>query len=227
MGNYGVFVLGIPILIAFFYWKNFDTRLKLFFWYLIAMIGINAIQQTFSWAVGKFYDFWKPVLSYFQLTNTHFFNILSMWVMYGLLGLFFSYLLKNYYSQVRVKQIIIVLCIVALINHLFIEGFRSYGVYGVLATNLFTLFFATSYLWFISNQPPNISFFQNPFVWICMALFLYTLALMIFGFYANKLFQDDRILFIKGQIGISSLNLLSQIAYCIAFSKAKYTKYLK
>ncbi len=227
MANYGPFVLVLPVLAAFFFRKQLNKTLKLFLFYLIGMIVVNIVQQGFTWAVINYKGFWKPILLRYEIVNTHFFNILGIWCTFGLLGFFFSLILKNFIKSKYIQRLSILLCFFSLINHLFIEGFRSYGVIGALLTNLFVIFFTCSYLWYISHNPPNITYFKNPFTWICLSLFIYTLALLIFGFFADKIYNDDLVLFIKCQIGINCLNFLSQFAFAYAFYLSKYIKYLR
>lgn len=214
----------ITIIVGFIYRKYFNKPINIVFYFLIISLVLNALTELFIWsATAHYYSFWKPIFEKLNIWDSNFFNGFFYLTNIVFIGMFyFKILPKNYW----IKYFAILLAIFQIFNYFFIDGFRNYGVIGVTISDLFIILLPCFYLWDMSSNPPNISVLKNSYFWISMALFLPHLFQIIITFTASDLHKTNFVLFAKTHVVRNIFLIISQILFIIAFTKAKYLKYL-
>ncbi|MES2795975.1 MAG: hypothetical protein V4683_08420 [Bacteroidota bacterium] len=214
------------IIISFFY-KYFNNPIRLFYYYLLARLFLEILTKIFIWSTAEHYAiFWKPILDYFQIYDTNFFNGIFYFTNFLFIGFFYRKIIANRFITSKLAVITIGLCIFQIANYFFIDGFQSYGTIGVTLSDIFLIILPCIYLYQMSNNPPNINLQKNSYFWISLALFIPHLLQMVITFTASDLHKTNFILFCKTHIFRNIILIFSQLLFLHAFSKAKYLKYI-
>jgi hypothetical protein len=218
-----------PIVIGLFYFKFFNKPLKVFFGYLVFGLMLNILAELFIWSVNisaHYNSFWKPILEALKIEDTNFFNGISYFSIFLFLGWFYFLLMEEAKFSNYIKWICIVLCVFQIFNYLFLDGFRAKGAIGHISSSIFTLLISALYLWYLSNKPPDLSIWNNTYFLISIALFVISTISLAYSFSTEALYESDFVLYCKIKIARNAVNMLTEIIYIIAFTKAKYLKYL-
>ena len=217
----------LPLLVAYICRKNLNKTMKAFLWYLLIRFSLNVLTELFIWSANKHYKvFWKPILQPLKIENTFFFNGFFTLNVYISLGLFYYLLFKKEKIGQIIKYSAIFLFFFQIINYLFIDGFRDFGLVGPTVASSFMIFLPCYYLWYISNQPTELPISKNSYFWISIAVSIPHLITLLFMVIANKIYTENFILYCKIHIGRNFIEILSQFIFAYAFTKAKYLKYL-
>ncbi len=216
----------IPILFAIYYWKFLNKPLKLFFWYCFLTFSLNVLEVFFIWSTVNYKETLLPLLKKWDIKNTSFYSILFFSKDFIFLGLFLKETLKHRVNISWVQPIIMLLLISTWANHLFIEGFRAYGVFNRTVDAIFCFAIPLYFLWFIFNENSKVPIVKNPYFWIGLGL----ISTALIGFYlflaGDKIRATDKVLFFKLAIVKNVIMMIEQVLEAIGFYYARYTKYL-
>jgi hypothetical protein len=224
-GSIPEYGIAVPLFIAIIAWNKLNKTAKVFFRYLLAYFIFYMLNQFFLWSVTKHYNiFWKPILTSLKIGDNLFFNGIYYLIDFIGIGLFYSKLINKYSKILKIATSILV--IFQIINYFFIDGFRSFGFYGSIFSIIWVLVLSGYYLWFLANFPQNISLSRNFYFWISIALFVPTLCNSAIQILQSKTPIEEQLTYIK--LGVTRIFILiAQLSlYIIAFTKAKYLKYL-
>ncbi len=218
----------IPIILAIWQWRYLNKPLKIFFWYCIITLALNILEHTFVWIVS--YSSIKgeilPYLKKWNIKNTNFLSILYFSKDFIFLGLFFKEILKYRINVSWIPPFIALLLVATWVNHLFIEGFRAYGVFNRTVDAIFCFALPLYFLWFIFNEDSKVPIVKNPYFWIGIGL----ISTALIGFYlflaGDKIRATDKVLFFKLAIIKNVIMMIEQVLEAIGFYFARYTKYL-
>ncbi len=219
----------IPILIGLFYYKTFNKPIKLFFYLLIFELGLNILAELFIWSVNiesHYKSFWKPILTFTKIEDTNFFNGFSYFASFLFVGWFYYLIMQKASFSLWLKWICFGLCVFEVINYIFIDGFRSKGAIGLVSSNFYVVVMAGLYLWYLSNNPPDLPILKNSYFLISITLLVTSLISFIYSFTAETIYETDFVFYCKIKIFRNCINMLSQIVILAAFIRSKYLKYL-
>jgi hypothetical protein len=219
----------IPIIVGLIFYKYFNKPTKVFFGYLIFGLVMNILAETFIWSVNipsHYNKFWKTILDALKIEDTNFFNGFSYFASFLFLGWFYYLVMKSAKYSYILKWLCIALCLFQVFNYFFIDGFRTKGAVGLIASGIYATALPALYLWYLSNKPPDLSIWKNAYFWISGALFVISTISLVYSFSAETLYESNFVLYCKTKIVRNGVNMLSELAYLIAFTKAKYLKYL-
>jgi hypothetical protein len=217
----------VPIIAGLFFWNYFNKPLKVIFLFLSFRLFINLLIELFIWSVNTYYNiFWKPILTYLKIDNALFFNGLYYLNTIIFVGLFYYILNEKQKNKSLLKKFLAFCVCFEVINFFFIDGFRSVGIYGPVLINCLSVILPSYYLWWLSNDPPNLPISKNSYFWISIALFLPHLISLIFIFTADMLYETNFILYCKAHMVSNLFEIFSQLGFLYAFMNAKYVKYL-
>ena len=226
-GKIAIVFLWIPVFVAWVKWKHLNRPLKVFHWYLMAIILNNLLAQLVLWTFRKDYEsFWKPYLTAWKIDNIHFLNIIYDLIVLSFVGYFYYILLKKIQASNWLKYLICFLCLVAIINHLYIDGFRSFGIINSTITGIFVTFLPCLYLWHLNKAEPGISLSKNPYFMISLGLFVPSLISLIYLFLGDEIYKHDFVLFVKFQMVKNLIDVISQGFFIVAFWNARFVRFL-
>ncbi len=224
-GQFMTVFMGFMLIISFLKFRHFNKPVWVFFGYLVATISSNLIEQAFIWSVNTHTQFWMPFLNRFDISDTHFLQILSTLKNFLLIGWFYSLLLDkksgNYLWYLSVG-----LSIFCIIDYVWITGYKAPGVIMPTIVGFFVVLVPMIYLWFLYNRDNKISIYKIPYFWFSMALIVAHLLGLLFYAVGEKVYKTDFILFVK----ISAVrNLVTALRHCVfayGFWLAKYLRFL-
>lgn len=217
----------LPIIVGIWQRRHLNKPLRIFLWFITIHLMLNLITEFFIWSVNTYYTaFWKPILDYWKIENVLFLNIFFDLSEYILIGYYFRLL----FAKISIKNWILwstwAFCAFAIVNYLFFEGYRGFGVWSHVVNNSFIITLPLIYLWCLAQHPGVISINRNAYFWLCLGLVIPHLLSLLFSFTADQLYDTDFILYCKAHIGRNWLVIIAQLFYAYGFYQAKYIKYL-
>jgi hypothetical protein len=225
-GNITTAAILIPVMLAIWHWRYLNIPLKIIFWYRVFAITFNLLEQVFVTWVRAYRDISVPLLNEWNIHDTNFLTILYHLNTVFMVGWFYSLLLPSKPYGILVKRVSIGLLIGILINYLFIEGFRVYGIFNPNATAVFTFSIAAFYLFYVYTSHLMLPVGKNPYFWISAGLvipYLIGFYLFIIG---NFTHEEDYGLFVAISIIKNGFMIIGQIFIAIGFRHARYARYL-
>ncbi len=141
----------------------------------------------------------------FDISDTHFLQIISTLKKFLLLGWVYSVLLKGELGKF-IKYFSLFLILFALIDYFYITGYKAPGVLMTIV-GFFMVLWPMLYLWFLYHQHNRISIYKIPYFWFSIALIMAHILGLLFYFVGEKVYKIDFI--------------------CKNFNSQKYHNYLK
>jgi hypothetical protein len=215
----------ITFVAAIFRIKYFNKPLWVFFIYVLATILSYALEQAFIWSVNAHTDFWLPYLKRFDIGDTHFLQIISTLKNFIFLGWAYSLLLAGELGKF-VKYFSLFLALLAIIDYLFITGYKAPGVLMPTVVGFFMVSLPMLYLWFLYHKNNRISIYKIPYFWFSIALVIAHLLGLIFYFMGEKVYKTDFILFVKISIVRNFITIIRSSVFAYGFWMAKYVRFL-
>ncbi|AXE19109.1 hypothetical protein DR864_15800 [Runella rosea] len=226
LGQITTAAMVIPLVVAVARWRLLTSPLRIFFWSRLALVVSASFELLFIEVVTRYQDFWVPYLNKWQISDTNFLQITSQLPTFLLIGWFYSSLLSTYEKKAYniVWLISIGLALTAVINYLFIEGFRVHGTLNPLMLSLFLISIPMIYLFFLAKTPFGIPLSKTPYFWISVGILLVNLLSLFFSTTGNKLYLTDYVLYAKFLIARNAISVLAQFIFAYAFYQAKYAR---
>ena len=222
---YTAFII-IPILISLIYKKNWTLPLKVIFYYCLFTLLINFFEAIVIWTSIHHFEWIEPILAFLKTDNTTFLSILYYVKDFILLAWFFSLI----YPSPPINRYIfwsgIILAIGSIINYLFIEGYREFGIFNPGADGIFIVALPILYLWTSQRQSLRISLKKNPYLWISLGLLFPNLLSLFLYFTGDYLYKSDIILYYKFFIAKNIFEIIGLILIAIGFSHARYARFI-
>jgi hypothetical protein len=219
-------VMIIPIIVAIVNYKDLNKILKIFFWYCVITFSLDISEHGLMWAVAHYKSFFVPILNKWEIKNTIFFQILYYLKNFAFLGYFFYELLHSHKSAKWIKRVSIFLFISSIINYLFIEGYKDWGIFNPTMDAFFCFLLPLYYMWHLFNMNTKVPISKNPYFWIGLGL----ISTALIGFFLfltqDKLEKTDLTLFYKLAIFKNCIMIIEQFLEAVGFYYARYTKYL-
>jgi hypothetical protein len=225
-GEYGTVAICLPILFALFRWKYLNKVLKIFYWYCITKLIVSLLHQAFIWATGYFRDFAVEWLGKWHIENTNFMSILAYLTNFAFLGWYFYKVIPQEKIATSIRWLSIGLFVFAIIDYLFIEDFRSYGIFNPGASAIFCFILPLIHLWFLYREDSRVPLSKNPYFWIAMGLLIPNLVGCFLHFVGNGIYDADFTLYVKINVGKTCLSIIGQILLAIGFNYARYSQFL-
>jgi hypothetical protein len=215
----------IPIFYGFYRQKYFNKPLQILFWYCIAKLFVNLLHQVFIWSTGYFKEI-AEWLNRWHIEDTNFMGILAYLTNFGFLGWYFYIVIPHEKIAKSIQWLSIGLFAFGIIDYLFIEDFRAFGVFNPSASAIFCFVLPLIHLWFLYREDSRVPLSKNPYFWIAMGLLLPNLVGCFLHFTGNAIHSEDFPLFVKITIGRSCFSIIGQILLAIGFNNARYSQFL-
>jgi hypothetical protein len=219
-------IMLVPITVAFYNRNYLNRPLKIFLWFCIAKFSVNFIHQSIIWIVTEYQDKWVPILNKWQITDTNFMGILAYLTNFGFLGWYFYQVIPHDKIAKGIRWLSMGLFIFAIIDYLFIEDFRAFGIFNPSASAIFCFILPLIHLWFLYREDSRVPLSKNPYFWISMGLLIPNLVGCFLHFVGNGIYDADFPLFTKITIGRSCLSMFGQILLAIGFNNARFAQFL-
>lgn len=225
-GNVTTIFILLPIIVAIWQRKYLNAPLRVFLLYRIILLLCNLLEQSFVWWVNHYKAYSVPLLTKWDIHDTNFLAILYQLNTVWMIGWFYFLLFppKPYGNAVRITSIF--LCVAILINYLFVEGFRAFGVFNPNATAIFTFSVVALYLFHIYTSHLALPITKNAYFWISAGIILPHLI----GFYlfliGDEAYKQDYGLFVIISLIKNGFTIIGQIFIAIGFKNARYARYL-
>lgn len=225
-GKIGTVFMLAPLILAFINRKSLNSILKKFQIFCLFAFLIALLFQGTILLVDNFHNTFVPLLNKWEIHDMNFMSILAYLNHFGLLGWYFSIVIPNIRVAKIVKWVSIFLFCAAIINYLFIEGFRVYGIFNPTASAIFCFTLPLIHLWYLFNEDNKVPLTKNSYFWFSMGLLIPNMIGFFLHFAGEKIYGTDFILFCKISIGKCIFSIIGQILLAIGFYYSRYTKYL-
>lgn len=129
----------------------------------------------------------------------------------------FSYIFKSRKMKKTIIGLIIIYCITAVVNILFIQGMKAFHTYTYMLGCLLVVCYSIFYFNYLLRFPETGSLTRNPYFWIVSGLlFFSTCTFTLFGL--NNFFAHNRNSFVDSIMLLSdTLNILLYSSFTIGF----------
>lgn len=215
-----------PIIVAVIYRNNWNLNLQKFLTFYIVSFAIHLFMQLFMWTVKNYRPYFVPYMDKWNIHDTNFISILSYLNNFALLGAFYAISFKSKRLSQSIKWLSITLFLSALINYLFIEGFRVYSSFNATASALYCFIIPLLHFWFVFRTYTKVPIYRNSYFWLGLGLIIPNAVGLFLHFTGNKLYTTDIVLYFKLSIAKYYFVILAQILIAIGFYYARQTKYL-
>lgn len=216
----------IPVVVVLVKYQQFNRSIWAFWWYAITILCCSLLEVIFILAVNTYTDFWLPFLKYWGIGDTHFLQIVSYLNSFILFGWCYSLLVEGP-TQQYVRWSSWVLSGVAMIDYIWISGYKNPSVISPITAGLYGTLLPMFYLWLLSRSDQRISFFQIPYVWFSFSFVLLNLTTLLFSFVSAKLYQTDFAFFVRASLGRNALIIIQNLLYAYGFWLAIYGKFMR
>ncbi len=219
-------VMLIPISVGVYNRKYLNLPLKTFLWFCITKFTISCLHLSFIWTVSNYKDTFVPILNRWHITDTNFMGILAYLTNFAFLGWYFYIVIPHEKIAKGIQWLSIGLCVFGIIDYLFIEDFRAFGIFNPSASAIFCFVLPLIHLWFLYRADSRVPLSKNPYFWMAMGLLLPNLVGCFLHFTGDAIHGEDFPLFTKITIGRSCLSIIGQILLAIGFNNARYSQFL-
>jgi hypothetical protein len=224
-GQFTTVATYLPLVVALICIKHFNKPLWVFFGYIVATVFTNSLEQIVIWSVGAYPTLLVPHLQKLGIENTLFLGIFSTLKNLLLIGWFYSILLKEK-SGKFIGYLSIFLAIFAVIDYLFITGYKVTGVLMPTVVGFFVVLVPMIYLWFLYKRDNRISIYKISYFWFSIALVVAHLLGLLFYFMGEKVYKTDFVLFVKISVLRNTITFIRSIVFSYGFWMAKYVRFL-
>lgn len=219
-------VMIIPIVTALIKWSYLEKMLKIFLYFCVASFAFALLEQLFLWHAKKYYDeIWKPILTYWQIGDTNFLQILFYLRDFLLLGWFFSSVLYPLRVAKWIWLVSLALSLVCVINYIFIEGYIEPGFFNPTTDAMYSFVVPMIGLWYIYHGASKIDLYKNPVFWISIGLILPNLLGLFMFFTSDFIQKEDFSLYVKLMIFTNFFQIIGIILITIGFAHAYYMRF--
>ena len=226
MSNIATLVMLIPVIVAIINRQYLNKQLVILFWFCILRLLTSLSIQLVVELMIRYRSFFVPILKKFEITNMSFMAIITHLANFALLGWYFSLIIENKNIKRIIKMISIFLFMFAIINYLFIEGYKQPNVFNSTTSNVFCFILPLIHLWFVFREDSKVPIVKNPYFWISLGLVIPNLTGLITSMIGKKLAETDLALFLQVDIGYAVLQIMGYLLIAVGFYYARYTKYL-
>ncbi|RYF66281.1 MAG: hypothetical protein EOO39_23310 [Cytophagaceae bacterium] len=216
----------LPIGIALWNRRHWNRPLRIFFTFLVITFLLNGLEQLVIWGATTYYPFFKPYMDQWQISNVLFLYILFYLRDFLLLGYFYALINYPESSRPSILNLSLAISVFAVINYLFIDGFRGYGVIGPTLDALFCFLLPAYYLWGQRTIPYPVTIGKIPYYWFSLGLILQNLMGLFFYYTADKLQQSDFKLYIIAFLIKNVFDMLGVLLFTYGFYQARYVRFL-
>ena len=220
-----IYCMLISIIAAFFYRKQLNDSLRLFWVYCIINFLINLAELLYVYAVNNYTSYFEAWL---EVTDgrLNFLLIFYQLKTFALLGWFYSKTLSGYTSSNWLKTLSFFLCIIAIVIYIINEGWRNYGLFVPAAEAIFLFVIPFLFLWHLFRIDLALPILKNPYFWISLGLIIPNLLSLFLFFTGDTISETDYCFFTRLANTKNGFTIIGQIFIAIGFSKASFTKYV-
>jgi hypothetical protein len=216
----------IPIIVGLLRYSILNKPLRIFLTYSIVFFILDFLVQILIYLVYNNYDYFSPMVSYWQLKDFSFTSIFFYIIDFIFIGWFFYLVFKPLIFANYVKWISIILLVAVILNFLFFGGYKSLGVFNPTIVAIYNFAIPCIFMWYLFIQDSKIAISKNPYFWINLKLIIPNLITLILHFIGDKIEKTDSILFSQISLAKNGIWLLGLIFVTIGFYYARYTKYM-
>ena len=218
-----IYSMILPILVALFYWKEFNKSLKIFFAYVVATLVINLLELWYITELSKYVS-----EEWLELTckSTNFFFIFHQLKNFAFLGWFYNVLLAAHGYGHWVKRLAAFLCMASVVFYIVEKGWCNYGAFGPTAEAIFMFALPFFYLWYLYRNDLSVPLTKNAYFWISLALAAPNLIGLFLFFTGETIQTDDFCLFTRIATVKNGFEIIGQVLLCIGFSRARFARFI-
>lgn len=226
-GEYSIATMAIPVVVALLYRKQWHKPLRVVFYYVLATLGVNLLEQGVIWMVNHYQDFWVPIMQKVGIGNTFFLLILYYLKDYLFLGWFLSLIFPKANQRNWVYWLSWSLAGFAVIDYLFFEGFREMGPINSGLDTLFLFVMPLLYLWVSRRESIRIPSKNNPYFWICLGIAIPNVLSLFLYLAGNEIHRLDFVLFAQLTCVRNAIDMIGQGLIAWGFSKARFARFIE
>lgn len=217
----------LPLIFGLVQWRKLNKTIKIFWLFLLASLILSLGEQAFFWSVGKYTDFWRPILRACNITDTNFIRYPYQFINFSLLGWFLYRMLLPHPIAVWVKWLSIILLVSVTINFFFVQGHNMAGGFNSTASALYCCSLPLISMWFLYNREDKVPLVHNPYFWINLGLIIPSLIGLFLYFAGDNMYNENFVLYAKLTILKNGIEMIAQLLTTIGFYFARNVKYLK
>ncbi len=217
----------LPVLVGLWNRRYLDKALKTFWIYCIVALILEVLNQSFIWGLRNYLDFFMPFINWLGVEDTNFTNIIFQLNTFGLMGWFFYLALGDSPSAKWVKYLSIGLFFAALINYLFIEGYKVFGVFNPTADAVFSFAVPMFLMWHLYHTESKVPLNRNPYFWIYLRLIIPNLVGMFLYFSGDYLYKTNFDLYVIVVVIRNIFYFIGHLFAAYGFYLAKNIRFLK
>jgi hypothetical protein len=217
----------LPIFIGFSNLKHFDKPIKTFWIYCIVAGLIEILLQWFIWDVNTKNSVTLPFVKWLEVSDTNFTNILSQLNTFCIMGWFFYLALGDSPIAKWIKYLSITLFLAALINYLFIEGYKVFGIFNPTADAVFSFAIPMFLMWHLYQTESKVPLNKNPYFWIYLRLIVPNLVGMFLYFSGDYLHKTNYDLYVIVVVIRNIFYFIGHLFAAYGFYLAKNIRFLK
>ena len=215
----------IPIPTILLNWNRMSKELKIFAFYLVALLSLHFIENIHIWAVLKFDPYWEFMKS-IDIRDTNFFNIFYRLTSYIFLGFFYEItILKENNHELNFKKKSLILCMIAIFIFFFIDGYSKFGTVNSILSKCFQIILPLISINQMFKYRLNSNIWKNSFFLVNLGILLPTAFTLILSFFSDSLHENHFILFVQSIIARNIISLIGEILFAFAFVYSNNSKF--
>ncbi len=222
-------VIGIsllPLSIGLLKWKKLNKPLKIYWFFLLASLGLYLFEQIFVWAVKSNRDLWIPILNSLNIADTNFLRYPYHIINFSLLGWFLYLILLPGTVAFWVKRLSLTLVFLVTVNYFFIQGHNMAGGFNSTVSALYCFVLPLISMWYLYHRDSKVPLVHNPYFWINLGLIIPSLLGLFLYFAGDVIYNEKYALFAQLTILKNGIEIIAQVLTAIGFYYARNVKYL-
>ena len=211
LNKYQWFIIFLPLIIGFFFYRNFQKGTKYIFYFVL----FGTLTEILITVLNRWLDL---------IDNTMPLGHIYIPVSFLLVGLFYFHLLRGFLKEKIITAIIVIFMLFSVLNSLLIQSIYSFPNYSGAIGALILIGFSVLLFAKIMVEGNIKKLSGEPMVWINSAILIYYTANFFFYILYNILFENS-IEFLKQTIFVLNIfNLIFYILIAIGFWQVKTNK---
>jgi len=187
---------------------------------------VNLIEQAIIFISVVNFKLIEPFLTYFGIPDTSFLGIFFYGLSLLFIGRFYYILLGRANRGEIILATSYLLLFSAIINYLFIEGYKVYGKFNPAAVAIFLFISAVYYLYHLFRSNLALPIRRNPYFWISLGIIIPNIIGVFLFIVGDVVHKEDYQLFTTLSSFKNAFLIIGQILMAIGFYHAPYSRFI-